>query len=258
VPTLLALLGQPESGYPSILLLYFVLMVMLPILILGFKKGLDKWVLATSAALWILAQWRIGPKLGIGYLLGWQLLFVAGAWLGFRRQQSRPFPGVGSRKVVIGVGICFAIFFLLRHPVVRHPILDLGWRITSKEGVGVVRVLDAALFAFLVAVIPLNVAQQLASRLALRPISFFGRHALQVYLWHQILVFSVGLYATRLVQGGLGLQLPVGVLAIASLMLPAWLHASYRDSRPRAALVPSQGRDRLELAKSAVRSEYAD
>ncbi len=226
-------LPGPVSG-GDILLLYVVLMLPLPLLLILFKRGQGAWVLAASGGLWLLAQWRIGPMLGIGDVFAWQLVFVAGAWLGYRRQQGIPFPGLSSGRAVTALAICFGILFFFRHPFVRDPILDLGWVITSKAGVGAVRLLNLSVFAFLIAASPLAFAQKLASTKVCRPVSMLGRHSLQVFSWHALVVLVVSAFAAQWRAGGLIVQLPVAMAVLSSLLIPAWLHEQWRGWRKLA------------------------
>ena len=232
----LALDGRTVSltGYAGILLLYLVLFLPLPFVLREFERGRAALWLCVSFGLWVLAQWRIGPAIGLGYVFAWQFLFILGIWFGYSRRRGIPVCGFLSPWMLKVIAAAFAILFFLRHLLIAHPILGLGWRITSKEGVGLVRLVDVGLLAILVASIPWPLGTRFARLAVCRAGCFLGRHSLQVFAWH-VLVVGVCqmLYSRPWAVAGFEVQLMITSLVVASLFLAAWIHVVFRRTRDR-------------------------
>jgi hypothetical protein len=155
------ILNMPANG-ASILIMYVAYLLALPLVIRQFHAGNGWRVLCASFGLWLLAQWRIGPAVSVGYLLAWQFLFVAGAWVGYARRHSIPIPGHSSRVALMVAAVCCVAFFFLRHPLVHHHYsINVGWEIAAKNRLGIVRLLNLAVFAFLIARIPRSLDEKM-------------------------------------------------------------------------------------------------
>lgn len=226
-----ALGGLGGAVSAGILLIYLVLLPCLPFVLRQFQAGRAFVVLGTSFALWLLAQGRIGPEISIGYLFAWQLLFILGAWLGYCRQAGISIPGFSSPRALKMASIGFAVLFLCRHPMVRPPILSLSWAITNKEQLGIVRLVDITLLAFLIARIPRSSDLRLLSTRLCRPVCFLGRHSLPVFSWHVIIVWLGRVCDEQWAHYSLSIQVCLAALIVLSLFLPAGLHARWKSAR---------------------------
>ena len=211
----------------SILLMYVVYLLALPLVLRQFRAGNGWRLLCASFGLWLLAQWGIGPQVSVGYLLAWQFLFMAGAWVGYARRHSVPIPG-NSAKALKVVAICSVAFFFLRHPLLHNPILSLGWEITSKERLGIVRLLNLAALAFLIACIPRSLDGKWAKLVLSRALSFLGRHSLQVFAWHVLVAWACHFYAGRWTGAFGGLQILMAGVVMSTLFIPAFLHQQWQ------------------------------
>jgi len=250
---LLIVAGTPGrlAGPAGLLSIYVVLLLMLPFILRLFKAGYAFHLLSTSFGLWLLAQWRIGPQVGFGYILAWQFLFVAGSWLGYCRNRGIRLPGFLSRNgLTIGAVGCL-IFFLLRHPIVHPPILGLGWGITSKETLGAARLSNISLFALLIASIPRALDVNWSSSVVYRAGCFLGRHSLQVFAGHVLIVQGFVRYAAAWSNASLGLQALMAMVALSLLFIPAYAHHRYR--RWSDSIVSGKrGRPTTSLSKATV------
>ena len=226
----LALGGKPVpfAENTGILLLYLLLFLLLPFVLREFERGRAALLLCVSFGLWGLAQWRIGPSIGLGYVLAWQFLFIAGTWFGYARRRGIRVWGFLSPQMFKAIAAGFALLLFLRHPMIVHPILNLGWWITSKEGVGIVRLVDIGFLAILLANTTPAFGARLAKLAVCRAGCFLGQHSLQVFAW-QVLVMGVsGMYSKTWADAGFGAQLMVTSAVVGSLFLAAWVHVVFR------------------------------
>jgi hypothetical protein len=223
-------LGVAQAG---ILLMYVVYLLPLPWVLRQFDAGNGERLLCASFGLWMLAQWRIGPELSVGYLFAWQFLFMAGAWIGHSRRRGTPLiPGYFPEMALKAAAVCSIVFFFLRHPLVHAPVLSLGWEITSKEALGIVRVINLAVFGCLIARIPRSLDEKWANLGVSRAVSFLGCHSLQVFAWHAIIVCAFQSYLQQWASTPESLKTLMTAVVIASLFIPAYLHQYWRVRDP--------------------------
>ncbi len=81
-----------------------------------------------------------------------------------------------------------------------------------------------------------------------RFLTFIGKHSLQVYAYHVVVVYVILGFDGRIGPFTEGTKTAITLLAIASLMIPAWIHANYAswiDQGGRLAPQPAaEGRTR--------------
>jgi hypothetical protein len=224
------ILNMPANG-ASILIMYVAYLLALPLVIRQFHAGNGWRLLCASFGLWLLAQWQIGPAVSVGYLLAWQFLFVAGAWVGYARRHSIPIPGHSSRVALIVAAVCCVAFFFLRHPLAHHYIINVGWEIAAKDRLGIVRLLNLAVFAFLIARIPRSLDEKWGKLRFSRATSFLGRHSLQVFAWHALIVGACLSYKKQWEHAHWSLQLLATGIVISTLFVPAFLHKQWQTRR---------------------------
>ncbi|HOX24912.1 MAG TPA: OpgC domain-containing protein [Candidatus Krumholzibacteria bacterium] len=243
----------------DILPLYLLFVASLPLVIRSFQSGRAGLLLASSGALWGLDQ-LLTPLAGYPvelrftiagvpvfwqpnhfHLLAWQLLFVAGAWCGWRAREGTfalarpaPWPVVGAALACVAVG------FGLRHGV-GLPQLGEERLATGRVNLGWLRLIDVALVAWVAA----QVVHRWPRLLWSRWLELLGRHALAVFTWQSLLQMHLGpVYLAAAERWGVGARLPILAGAVASLTLPAWLDERRRlrarrgDRRPDAARRP--------------------
>lgn len=227
--------GQWGGRVAGILCLYVVLLLPLTVVLRLFKAGYSTPLLCVSFGLWIVGQWRLGPQLGFGYILAWQFLFTAGVWLGYARLRRIHLPRILSRHgLKIGIIGCL-IFFLLRHPIVLPPILELGWGITSKEALGAARLANLTLLALLVASIPETLVTRWTKFVPYRASCFLGSHSLQVFAGHVLIVNAIDL--TWWLTASWIVQALVAAVTVSLLFVPAYAHQYYRALVGRGNLI---------------------
>ena len=167
----------------------------------------------------------------------WQILFVAGSYLGWRRACGLALLPRMPTGVYAAAWVAAVLLFALRHGVGDAALaahVDLEWA-ASKLRLGWLRLLNDALIAFVV--------YQLACRhgVELRNawLALLGGHSLQVYCFHAAALYLLLPFRWRIAAYGEWASLLLGLVFLASLTLPAIIHRAYRSTvRVRAAAVP--------------------
>jgi len=233
------------AGQAGILIMYVAYLLALPLVIRQFHAGNGWRLLCASFGLWLLAQWRIGPAVSVGYLLAWQFLFVTGAWVGYAHRHRIPVPGRSSRAALKVAAVCCLAFFFLRHPLVHLYLINVGWEVAAKDRLGIVRLLNLAVFAFLIARIPRSLDEKWGNLGFSRATSFLGRHSLQVFAWHVLVVGACLSYEKQWAHAHWSLQILATGTVISTLFAPAFLHEQWQTRSRRLSIVvgwaPSAG-----------------
>jgi len=231
------LIYQPT--FSDILPMYCLFLLFLPLILTQLVKGRIRLVMAVSAALWALSQFGIGaasslvPWINLGHfnLLAWQIYFVAGTCIAFKTSRARDVVPK-SRALLLLCAIGAALLFLDRH---LHPIAGLSPLLKFKPmpNSNPARFIDAICLGYLIWAIPRAVDDRLKTLRIFRFLNFLGQHSLQVYAFSLFLTFmAFGMSARWLALprwATLFIVLPI----VASLAIPAQLHAYLRQSRPR-------------------------
>lgn len=191
----LLLLYQPD--FFDILPMYCIFLIALPFLLYQFRQNRSRWVLTGSVLLWIVSQIGLGlsykatyhaqrilPTVEFSYMdiFAWQLLFVAGAYIAYRRASGNEIrlPRYCAWISVLVVGLLTLNRFHL-----LGTTDDLWWNLIDKHRLGPLRVLNFAalivLFQFLM--------QSYRSLFAQPWLVILGKHSLQVFSLHIILIF---------------------------------------------------------------------
>jgi hypothetical protein len=133
--------------------------------------------------------------------------------------------------------VCCVAFFFLRHPLVHHYIINVGWEIAAKDRLGIVRLLNLAVFAYLIARIPRSLDEKWSNLGFSRAASFLGRHSLQVFAWHVLIVGACLSYKKQWEHAHWSLQLLATGIVIATLFVPAFLHKQWQTRSLRRSIV---------------------
>jgi len=230
----------------DILALYLVLVAALVPALRLLLAGRTTVLLTTVGAMWGVDQilsaqsWYphtiLGEVAGVSviwhpnhfHLLAWLLLFVLGAWAGWRHRRG---DGRLVRRAALPV-TCLAVVVLVAMACLRHGVILPQYPVdrleVGRSNLGAVRLLNVALIAW--------VLTQLATRwpgmLRHRWLELLGRNALIVFVWHVMLqLFLRPHYLEAAARWGLGARLVILILAVASLTAPAW----WRERRRRLA-----------------------
>jgi len=235
----LLLLHQPV--YMDILPVYFFLVLLSPLVLLACVRGWGRGGLLLSLLFW-LASHYFNPirflagnvcdhcRYGFLNLLAWQLLWVSGLVLGFRRYSGRAIAPPRHPLLIALLIVIAGLLFLLRHGWLEAPLSLAGP--TSRENLGWLRLVDF----FVVLVLVSALLSRIPSHRGLGWLSFIGRYSIQVFSFHVFLAYvTLPLRPAILhASGPLGYTL-FTLLMVASLTLPAWLYQRYRQSRQRIA-----------------------
>ena len=228
----------------DILPMYFVLLLLLPLAIRQFRRGRVFVTFAVSFAVWAASQLGLknmlikliflGKPMYIGYfdVFGYQLLFLAGAYIGYLLSAGQMREDFYGPKFLIPV-LCISLFFFAeRHGLIDLPIPEWQWqKLVTKVKVGPLRLLNFATHAYLIAYL----FRKFPTWLRWRPFVFLGEHSLQVFSWHLILLWIIVPFKV-LHRPGPVVQLLLLLACTLSLFIPAYLHQRYQARQKRLAL----------------------
>ncbi|MCU0942406.1 MAG: OpgC domain-containing protein [Hydrogenophaga sp.] len=238
VPAALALLYNPPLL--DVLPLYIVLMAVSPWLIAHGRRRGWRGLLCVSVLLWLAEQWGLGAWLhalaqgfgwpvpykdmGAFHLFGWQLLWVAGLWLGSRRGS---WPAI--RWWVWAPALVLALTALVwRHMVGQDPMpgVPAVTALFDKWSLGPLRLLNlAVLVGLLLASAPLW--RSLPRPV---PLELLGRQSLPVFCAHIVIaLFTLAFFGSVEVIRPWSTDLALLAAAFAGLFAVA-LIAQWRDA----------------------------
>ena len=227
-----------QPGLFFLLPMYFLFVLLGPLALEQMLKGRTLLVWLASLALWMAAQFGVGrPPLlpswvhpGPFNALGFQILFVAGMYFGYRRATDRT-AVPSSRFLLVASALIAAGFFVARHEawlIGTSHILPLDATTIWKYNCHPLRLLNFAAVAYLIWSLPQALDHRM-SRVALcRGLAFIGKHSLPVFAWSVVITYGAMTLQHRwqLLPGAL--QVLLAVAAASSLVIPAWLHQQYQ------------------------------
>lgn len=233
----LFLLYQP--AFLDILPMYCLFLLLTPKLIEWFVEGRARQIFAVSGLLWLAAQFgllklinaglsQILPiNLGFFDILAWQLLFVAGLYLGVYRYHRCSLDLLKSRIAVAGSLFLLSIFLMLRHGLFGQEILQQIEILTAKEHLALLRLINFGAIVFLIAAF----YKHFGRLISWNWLTSLGQHSLQVYAYQVILIYLMAPLAPEVRLQPAFAGVVVTVACVISLTLPAWLHKKYREWR---------------------------
>jgi hypothetical protein len=232
----------------DILALYVVFMALAPIMLAAFARGHAATMFGASIALWLAAQFGLGAwiaakipvgaelRLGDFDLVAWQILFVTGGYVGWRRASGLSVIPAMPAATLYGAIAVVAVLFLIRHHVIAIDLaqyFNLEWAI-ARHQLGWLRLLNVLLIAFVV----YGIAARFDLELRNAWLAFLGGHSLQVYAFHALVLYLAYPFRWRISALGQGADLAFDVLFVAGLTIPAIVHQHLRNTaRRRAAAV---------------------
>ena len=239
----IVLLYQPTLM--DILPMYCLYILFTPLIIYCFQKNRTGRVFLVSLSGWIVSQFGIWGwihheailkviplNLGIFDFFAWQFLFIVGLWFGFKRQKGYSFPFLQKRHLII---VCFLgslFFFLFKHHLVLDNLFKLDlypW--LGRQSLGPLRLVNFFMIVYLVTVISVR----LKKYLEWRALAFLGRHSLQVFTFHVLLVYLMLTFYYRLIPLSWVIIILFNLVVIAALFIPAWIHSRYRKETKKLA-----------------------
>ncbi|PYX67290.1 MAG: hypothetical protein DMG74_00640 [Acidobacteria bacterium] len=236
----------------DILPMYCVFLLLVPFVVEQMARGRNVLVWLFSITLWLLAQWGIGGpahnpswlNLGFFNILAWQLLFVAGAYFGYRKATGQPSPVPASRLLFTFCLVVVIVLFTLRHqgvllgrtsPLFNTEIMLQEWRSINHP----FRLINFAAYAYILWYLPRSVDQRFHQLSLSRFLRYLGRHSLQVFVWSIFLSYVAFSFKQPWHSLSPVWQILFVLGSTLSLVLPAWVHehwqrtAAVRNSIPR-------------------------
>jgi len=237
----------------DILPMYVVLLALSPLLLHRAARSGWTAILTISGLLWAFAQlgggnWLLAKLLAVTGLappesalgsfdwLGWQLVWVAGLWIGTgplrpRVPEGPPLAQPLARGILVGAFAVTLVFFIWRHQLAGLGVeLSADSPLLSKWHLGTLRVLN---FAALAVVIRHSLLPALAI-MRLPGLALLGRSSLAVFTTHLPFAFlSKGLIID---EAPLTVVQQVGVLALTfgAMLLVAWYAGRGSSLGPKA------------------------
>lgn len=236
---LLSVLLINKPFYLDILPLYVMFMLLLPMLIAAYRRGWMGYVVAASVGLWLMSGWIsdamltplygwVAPNVSVqtGFFdpTAWQLLFVLSSALGFACQ-NRAFRWQHPALTVLCVFIAGFIMAAQNGLFWDWGLKPMTiYQLGDKPELAWIRLLSLGVWVYLIAC----VIHRFPQALVWRPLSYIGRHSLQVFSFQSVLIYLAApwLFMVRTESAYLWLV----VLCCASLWLPAW----YRTHRSQS------------------------
>ncbi|MGC9550649.1 OpgC domain-containing protein [Vibrio metoecus] len=230
------LLNKP--AYLEILPLYIMYMLVFPLALYGFRRGYLKWVLALSVVVWASSGWiqssmltpmfkslsaEYIPELGYFDPFAWQLLLFFGGALGYSKRQG-DLVWYHPKLTWLCAVIALLIFMAYRDLLTPLGITKkMVYAASSKPELGWLRVLSLSVWIYLISV----VIRFFPTALVYEPLSYLGRHSLQVFTWQTVLIFITApwLLTTRESMW----HTPIILLLCTTLWIPAWLQVQRKD-----------------------------
>jgi hypothetical protein len=228
-----------QGGFDKILPMYCVFLALTPLMLKQFDKGRAWLVGATSAGLWLAAQFGLGDNnnripwmdLGTFNICAWQAYFVAGQYLGYRRVLSSGFKILRSRALLVACVVIAGLLMADRHLLWlagHRPLLGFSGHPNHNP----VRLLDAACLAYILWFIPKAVDWKLMPLHLFKFFNLLGRHSLQVFMFSMV---AARFEAHTISTLPLAARLVLTILTLVALALPALVHQMYRASRSNGA-----------------------
>ncbi|WGV98596.1 OpgC domain-containing protein [Vibrio sp. YMD68] len=223
----LALIHKP--AYFDILPMYIAFMLCTPMVIHSLNKGKIIGVITVSLVIWLSSSWvnlsqglsELAPitPINTGYFswLAWQLPFVMGVCLGYSHHHVSIAWFQYKRVVVAAFIIAFVLF--LAHHNVFYPSLGIHqgtlYQYADKPTLGWLRVLNMSLLIYLFSYL----IQRWPNGVVIRPFALLGRHSLQVFTWHYVVIFTLTPFCTQFVKNN-GLYHSMLIVVVLLLFLP--------------------------------------
>jgi hypothetical protein len=186
------------------------------------------------------AQWGIGGRehnppwlqLGSFNILAWQLLFVAGAYFGYRKCVGRRSIICRSRALFILSVFLVAVLFLVRHQNVffrNLPLLNIeialgSWRTINHP----LRLINFTALAYSIWYVPRWLDEKVQGVTAFRLLRYLGRHSLQVFGWSIFVSYIALSFRDSWVALPSVWRAILAVTAALSLVIPAWAHERWK------------------------------
>jgi hypothetical protein len=239
----------------DILPIYIVFMVVSPLVILHGRRGAWGWMLGLSLALWVGAQFGLGPALyraaaqlvalpvryhdmGAFEILAWQFVWMLGLWMGATHHEPGQAPSPRAPRWMLALALSGALVcFVWRHVVGQVPLPDVPVvnLMFDKWTLGPLRLLNFLALLLLVVHFGPRLRQALPR---LRALELLGRAALPVFCAHLVIsLVALALLGEATGRRSWWVDTAVLVGGLAGLWVVAWVSRGLdrlRQRSPRA------------------------
>lgn len=223
-----------EPSFLGILPMYCVFLALTPLVLWAMRGGYLPWVLGGSVLLWIVAG--LGTRLpadpdgicfGAFHPLSYQLLFCFGLAFGAGHIPVHALRADTTRRIgLLSSGLTLGFFVLRMAYALSSTVAALVQpfqRCLNTVYLGPVRVLNFAVFGVMLYWLSTQKYRPDGSRLWLRGLAFLGEHSLPVFTWSLLTTYLAMSVLPE--HPTLSVRACALVLAVASLLCPAFLHA---------------------------------
>jgi hypothetical protein len=223
-----------EPGYLGILPMYCFFLALTPLALWQFRRGNLRYVLGLSIAIWICSGLMIklpqnpqGVDFGSFNPLGYQVLFLLGLAFGAGHLSVERLSPATRKWLLRSCVVVAAVFFFLRQQYAAggplNPLLDRLGEAFSSYALGPLRLLSFAAFALILYALSRDIDWANVESPVFRWLAFVGRHSLPVFAWSILATYAA--VALLPIHADVGLRSLGVVVAVASLTIPAYVHA---------------------------------
>ncbi|MBV9344245.1 MAG: OpgC domain-containing protein [Gammaproteobacteria bacterium] len=233
-----------QPMYFDILPMYAVFVLLMPLALLALREGHGLGLLLVSLGLWGCAQAGLGSHAAGGEPFGffrgefnpfaWQFVFFSGLYFGYRHlYRKQPVVTVQPRLIVLCALIC-AAGLTMRWGLLPWPaVLARGGWLAAKTNYGAAYLLNFLAFAYLIYCL----ARRFPGAFTWPPLAFLGRHSIQVFYFHLVIVYMAGPLRWRAAAYGPLVYDAFGAALVSTLFIPAWCHERWRAWRGAGRII---------------------
>jgi hypothetical protein len=220
-----------------ILPMFCLFLLVTPIIIRCFVRKKEVWILLGSFLMWSLATYRSWDSLqrflfqyfpcslSIFNPFAWQILFVGGLFFGFRRlSNNTPLIPVNKILLFCSLIVMGGISYL---DCLEPPPTIMGFflpALTLRSSLGPLALINFAAEVYILTYVGVRFQQWLKWPF----LSFIGRHSLQVFFFHLLLLFAILPLYLLIIPLGWTVVIFTNILLVGILALPAWIHLKYQ------------------------------
>lgn len=227
------LLYQPSNM--DILPMYIIFILTGPFILKVITEPKWKYALIISTLLWLVNQVPIlqytrydgGERMiDLGYfnIFCWQILFFAGIFFGYAKVTGK-FKLPVRNWITGSVLLCAVIFLIARHSPVECRLHKLFSYFADRSSIGIVRLVNFSLIAYLVYVITQTRADFIRSGW----LSMLGQHSLQVFAFSICLLYLIQPIRYLDGQTDKWALIVMDLILVSALTVPAILHQYARN-----------------------------
>ena len=226
----------------DILPMYGLFILCMPAALMALRNNRGAAMLLVSFGIWVLAQLGLGrisdgPS-HFGFFQGdfnpfaWQLVFFTGLYFGHRHLYRRhPVVAPQPTLLVLCLLVCLA-GLTMRWELLPWPAsLGPGGWLASKQDYGAAYLVNFLAFSYLVYCL----ATRFPRAFNWPPLAFLGRHSIQVFSFHILVVYLASPLIWRVAALGQGAYNALGAAIVTSLFAAAWCHSRWRAATPAVA-----------------------